>query len=112
MPIQSRHLQQAFGDFSDLLAEAGKKDASIHEKAVPLLLGAVAYYAVRPEGAQPGRKIRDRALNTWVRMLEEKQGQVILQADIWKWIKRWLPDPVQGEHVPIDIADWMRKLGL
>jgi hypothetical protein len=112
MPIQSRHLQQAFGDFSDLFAEAEKTNATIHEKAVPLLLGAVAYCAVPPVGGQSRGDVRNRALSAWVNMLEEKQGQVILQADIWEWIRKWLPDPVQGERAPITVADFMGKLGI
>jgi hypothetical protein len=112
MPIQSRHLQQAFGDFSDLFAEAEKTNATIHEKAVPLLLGAVAYCAVSPAGGQPRGEVRNRALSTWVSMLEEKQGHVIMQADIWEWIRKWLPDPVQGERAPITVADFMGKLGI
>jgi hypothetical protein len=42
-------------------------------------------------------------------MLQEKQGQVLLQEDIRKWIEIWFPDPVQGEQIPIQIADWMGK---
>lgn len=110
MAIRSGDFQQAFGDFSDLFAQAEKKNTTIDEKAVPLLMGVTAYCAAAPVGTWPGGNARERAMNTWAVMLQEKQGQVLLQEDIWKWIKRWFPDPVQGERIPIQIADWMGKL--
>ena len=109
MPIPPRDFQTAFGDFSDLFAEADKKSASIHESAVPLLLKAVTYCAVAPGGVQPGGEVRARARSTWTNMLEEKEGQVILQADIRHWIRKWwLPDPIHVDRIPREIADWMK----
>jgi hypothetical protein len=109
MPIRSGQFQRAFVDFSDLFAEAEKKNTSIHEQAVPVILGAVAYCAASPDALPIQATVRNRALSTWGNMLEEKQGQMLLQADIWEWIKEWFPDPVQGERVSKDIKNWMGK---
>jgi hypothetical protein len=112
MPIQSRNLQQAFGDFSTLFAEAEEKNATVHERAMPLLLGAVTYCSVSPQAGQLPGEVRSRALNSWLEMVDEKQGQVLMQADIWKWIRKWFPDPIQGERVPVVIAEWVAKLDI
>ena len=114
MAIQSKYFQQAFGDFSELFANAESKNVTIHEKAVPLVLSAVAYCAgaVSPDSAESRGEVRDRAVRTWDTMLTEKKGEVIVQADIWKWIRDWFPDPIQGERVPIEIKDWMKDFGV
>ncbi len=111
MPVQSVQIQQAFGDFSDLFGEAAKKNVTIHENAVPALLGAVAYSAIASTRVRPFAPVPGNVVDTWRGVLEQKQGQVIVQDDIWKWIREWFPDPVQGDRVRIDIQDWIEKLG-
>jgi predicted lipoprotein len=111
MPIRSSDFQQVFGDFSDLFAQAEKKNATIHEKAVPLLMGAVAYCAARPRHDLPdASEVRQRAQNAWSELVQHKQGQMLAQADIWEWIRKWFPDPVQGERIPNEIANFMERL--
>jgi hypothetical protein len=110
MPVKSKQFQQTFGDFSDLFGEAAKKNVTIHENAVPTLLGAVAYCAIASFPSYPAGMSRENAISTWRDVLEQKQGQVLVQADIREWIRKWFPDPVQGEQVHIDIQDWMEKL--
>jgi len=112
MPIRSSDFHDAFGDFSDLFAKAEKKNATIHEKAVPLLLGAVAYCATSPRVAPARMQIRDKAVKSWDDMLQLKQGQILVQADIRDWIHKWFPDPVQAERIPIELTDWMGKLDI
>jgi hypothetical protein len=111
MPVQSKQFQQAFSDFSDLFAEAENKNVTIHEDAVPALLGAVAYSAIASTRLCTAGPSRENAIQAWRDVLAEKQGQVIMQADIWKWIREWFPDPVQGERIRIYVQDWMEKLG-
>jgi hypothetical protein len=107
MPIHSSNFQQVFGDFSDLFAEAEKKNATIHEDAVPLLMGAVAYYAAPPKRAS---EVRERAQLAWSDLVQQKQDQMLAQADIREWIRKWFPDPVQSERIPDEIANFMRNL--
>lgn len=110
MPIRSSDFQEAFGDFSDLLAQAEQRQLTIDEKAVPLLLGTVAYCAASPRfGVQRGQ-IREQALKSWGNMLQQRQGQVLVQEDIWRWIKEWFPDPIEMERNPMKLTDWMGDL--
>ena len=111
MPIRSSDFQQVFGDFSDLFAEAEKKNATIHEGAIPLLMGAVAYSAARPQRGMTGApEVKRRAQLAWSDLVQHKQGQIVVQADIWEWIRKWFPDPIQGERMPDEIANFMEKL--
>ncbi len=111
MVLQSSHLQQAFSDFSDLFAEAEKHNVNIDAQAVPQILGAVAYYAVSPTHLKPDLKARESAMRAWQDVLENKRGQMIMQADIGDWIRRWFPDPPQAEQIALHIKDWTEKLG-
>ena len=113
MPIHSSDFQQVFGDFSDLFAEAEKKNATIHEDAVPLLMGAVAYCAARPNLDPAGAsEVRERAQLAWSDLVQHKQDQMLAVDDIREWIRKWfpLPDPVQVERIPDEIANFMRDL--
>jgi len=112
MPIQPKNLQQAFGDFSDLLAEAEKRNMSFHNKAVPLLQRVVVRVAASPVRAMPAGRLHPQALSSWSELLDQKQGQVIVEADIIEWLRRWFPDPVQGERIPLGVEDWMREFDI
>jgi hypothetical protein len=112
VPIQPKNLQQAFGNFSDLFAEADKRNMTIHKRAVPLLLGAVARVAAFPGRGMPAGKLHQQALSSWSELLDQKQRQVTVQADIIERLKRWFPDPVQGERIPLGVEDWMGKLDI
>ncbi len=102
MAIHSRHFHEAFSDFSDLFAEATRENIHIDEDAVPLLLGAVACFASpEGEGGHLNEQVRKQAKSSWDEVLQRKQGEIIVQADIWEWIKRWFPDPVEAERIRI-----------
>ena len=111
MPVQSKELQETFGDFSDLFGEAAKRNVTIHESAVPALSGAVAYSAIASRRSGPLVLDPKYVVGTWRDVLNQKEGEVIMEEDIWKWIRKWFPDPVQGELVRADIQDWVNRLG-
>jgi hypothetical protein len=98
MPIQSIQFQLASRSFANLIAEAEATGVRIREDALPFLAGALTtYYAVSPEGDQPQAAIRERDLReSWVSMLSENQGRILLLEDIWRWIKKICPDYVQA----------------
>lgn len=84
MPFQPKELKIVRRDFSHLVTEAEKKDVRIAETAKPLLFGAVGYYAAAPTSIQVRYTLRDSAHNTWDELLQAKQGDILIQADIWR----------------------------
>lgn len=112
MEFEPKHLHIAYGDFSQLVGKANSKGVSIAETAKPLLFGAVGYCTAGAAKDELQIKVRDSAQQAWTDLLDGKQGQIILQEDIWEWIRRWFPDPIQGEQVPIVIDRWMQKWNL
>jgi hypothetical protein len=112
MPFQPKDMKIVRRDFSHLCTVAEKRNVRIDETARPLLFGAAGYYTAAPTIGRSRSIVRQSAHGAWDDLLQAKQGEILLEADIWTWIRRWFPDPIQGEQVPIVIADWMDKMNL
>jgi len=110
MPFQPKDLKIVRRDFSHLVTKAEKMDVRIDEAAKPLLFGATGYYAASPTSGRSRSIVRESAHGAWDDLLQAKQGEILMEADIWTWIRRWFPDPIQGEQVPNIMADWMHKM--
>jgi hypothetical protein len=112
MPVDPREFQNTFRGFSDLFAEIARQNISVGDDVLPAVLAAVSYCVLFPPQASSAAPTSHVALKEWQDVLQEKRGQVITQDDVYEWIKKLCPDPVQATRIRTFIENRIRKSAL
>jgi|SRR5450432_694114 len=96
MVVSSRNIQQVLAAMDTVVARAVEKRVLISEEAFWNLLSE---FWKKAGDARQIKEIRHRldsvGMAEWDSVLLKRSGSAISEFDIWKWLEKWWPDPVQ-----------------